>query len=390
MRRCLSIWQEELNANDTNHGAMKSFKGFVIKEFKQIFRDKRTLLVLFGMPIIQMLLFGFAIRNEVENAKVAVLDASHDEATQQIISKIDASKYFSVEVSIQRYDEIEGFFKRGEVDEVLVFESDFARKLERGERPAVNVITDASNPNLAQLIQQYSTSIIVDWQQRSADPSDLQKAGVTTNVNMLFNPQLESVNLFVPGLIAVILMLISALMTSISITREKEMGNMEILLVSPLRPSQIIIGKVLPYLVLAFVNVLTVLALAGWVFDVPFRGSYSLFLGESLLFIFTALALGVFISTKAEDQQTAMMASLAGLLLPTVLLSGFIFPISSMPLVLQWISNLIPARWFLVIVRSIMLKDSTILLLWKETLILLVMTLGFIALSIKNFKVRLE
>lgn len=369
---------------------MESFKGFVIKEFKQIYRDKRTLLVLFGMPIIQMLLFGFAIRNEVQDAKVMVLDASHDEVTQQIVGKIDASNYFTVEGQIQRYDDIEELFQQDKVDEVLIFEADFARKLHRGEQPAINVITDASNPNLAQLIQQYSSSIIVDFQQRMTSNGQVQQGGIGTNVNMLFNPQLESVNLFVPGLIAVILMLISALMTSISITREKEMGNMEILLVSPLRPGQIIIGKVLPYLVLAFVNVLTVLALARWVFAVPFRGSYSLFLAESLLFIFTALALGVFISTRADDQQTAMMASLAGLLLPTVLLSGFIFPISSMPLILQWISNLIPARWFLVIVRSIMLKDSSLLLIWKETLILVVMTLGFIALSVKNFKVRLE
>jgi ABC-2 type transport system permease protein len=255
----------------------------------------------------------------------------------------------------------------------------------------VNVITDASNPNLAQLIQEYSSSIIVDFQHRMATNQHPSKAGgILANVNMLFNPQLESVNLFVPGLIAVILMLISALMTSISITREKEMGNMEILLVSPLRPGQIIIGKVLPYMALAFVNVLTVLALARWIFQVPFRGSYLVFLLESLLFIFTALALGVFISTRANDQQTAMMASLAGLLLPTVLLSGFIFPISSMPVPLQILSNIIPARWFLVIVRSIMLKGSGFLLIWKETLILAAMTLGFIVLSVKSFKVRLE
>lgn len=368
---------------------MNSFKGFIIKEFRQIYRDKRTLIVLFGMPIIMMLLFGFAIRNEVQNAKIMVMDNSHDSVTRQIISKIEASRYFSVEGYIQRFEQIEELFQQGEIDEVLVFESDFARKLQRGEQPVIKVITDASNPNLAQLIQQYSSAIILDYQQSLADPS-VQQKGIAVSVNMLFNPQLRSANLFVPGLIAVILMLVSALMTSISITREKEMGNMEVLLVSPLRPVQIIVGKVLPYLVLAFINVLTVLALARLVFDVPFRGSYGLFLAESLLFIFTALALGVFISTKADDQQTAMMVSLAGLLLPTVLLSGFIFPISSMPLILQWISNLIPARWFLVIVRSIMLKDSGLLFLWKETLILAVMTAGFIALSVKNFKVRLE
>ncbi|SMO77146.1 ABC transporter permease [Fodinibius sediminis] len=366
---------------------MQSFRAFIIKEFKQIYRDKRTLLVLFGMPIIQMLLFGFAIRNEVENARVMVLDRSGDAVTRQLTGKIDASRYFTITGQLQRYDEIDSYFQQGNVDEVVIFEEDFARRLERGERPAVHVVTDASNPNLAQLIQQYSSAILLDYQQRRAPES---RTGLTTRVNMLFNPQLESVNLFVPGLIAVILMLVSALMTSISITREKEMGNMEILLVSPLHPGQIIIGKVLPYLVLAFVNVLTVLALAQWVFDVPFRGSYGLFLAESLLFIFTALALGVFISAKASDQQTAMMVSLAGLLLPTVLLSGFIFPISSMPQPLQWLSHIIPARWFLVIVRSIMLKDSGLLFLWKETLVLVVMTLGFIALGIKSFKIRLE
>ena len=369
---------------------MQSFKAFVNKEFKQIYRDKRTLIVLFGMPIIMMMLFGYAIRNEVENAQIVVLDASQDEVTRQLISKIDASNYFTVEGSIQRHDEIEDLFQQGDVDQVVVFEPNFARKLKRGEQPVVNLITDASNPNLAQLIQQYSSSIIIDYQQQWAADGNRSSGGITVHANMLFNPQLESVNLFVPGLIAIILMLISALMTSISITREKEMGNMEILLVSPLRPIQIIIGKVLPYLALSFINVLTILALAQWAFGVPFQGSYVLFLLESILFTFMALALGVLISTKADDQQTAMMVSLAGLLLPTVLLSGFIFPVSSMPAVLQWISNLIPARWFLVIVRSIMLKDSGLLFLWKETLILLVMTIGFIALSIRSFKVRLN
>ncbi len=376
--------------NNRMQNKIAAFVGFVVKEFKQIYRDKRTLVVLFGMPIIQMLLFGFAIRNEVENANIMVLDASQDQVTHELINKIDASNYFTVVGEVQQYDKIDDLFQKGEIDEVLVFEADFARKLQRGEQPSVNVITDASNPNLAQLIQQYSSAIMVDFQQELADEGQPQQSGIITNTNMLFNPQLESVNLFVPGLIAVILMLISTLMTSISITREKEMGNMEILLVSPLRPGQIIVGKVLPYLVLAFVNVLTILALARWVFGVPFRGSYGLFLAESLLFIFTALALGVFISARSDDQQTAMMVSLAGLLLPTVLLSGFIFPISSMPVFLQAISNIIPARWFLVIVRSIMLKDVGLLMIWKETAILGGMTVLFIVLSIKSFNERLQ
>ncbi len=368
---------------------MQSFKGFIIKEFKQIIRDKRTLIVLFGMPVIQMLVFGFAIRNEVENIKVMILDHSHDEVTREIVHKLDASNYFQVKGELQHYGQIEELFKEGGIDEVIVFDTHFARKLERGEQPAVMIVTDASNPNLAQLIQQYTSAIITDYRQDIA-VSEVPIQGVVPKISMMFNPQLESVNLFVPGLIAVILMLICALMTSISITREKEMGNMEILLVSPLKPHQIIIGKVLPYLALSFINVVTILLLADWVFGVPFRGSYVFFLIESCLFIFCALALGVFISTKANNQQTAMMVSLAGLLLPTVLLSGFIFPISSMPVILQVISNVIPARWFLVIVRSIMLKGAGLIHVWQETLILAGMTLFFIGLSIRNFKVRLE
>lgn len=368
---------------------MNAFKGFVTKEFKQIYRDKRTLLVLFGMPVIMMILFGFAIRNEVENASVAVLDFSRDEATRKIIQKIDASNYFSVKAYLNSFNEIEQTFQEGEIDEVIIFEQDFDRKMKRLEQPSVQIVTDASNPNLSKLIQEYTTAIIRDYEREQIKINPVTR-GVVPHAIMMFNPNMESVNLFVPGLIAVILMLICAMMTSISITREKEMGNMEVLLVSPLKPHHIIIGKVLPYLALAFADVLTILLLARAVFDVPVRGSYLFLLAEALLFIFVALALGVFISTRANNQQTAMMVSLAGLLLPTVLLSGFIFPISSMPVALQVLSNVIPARWFLVIVRSIMLKDANLLFLWKETIILLGMMVLFVGISIKNFKVRLE
>lgn len=374
---------------------MYAFRGFIIKEFKQIYRDKRTLLVLFGMPVIMMILFGFAVRNEVENASVAVLDFSRDEVTRQIILKMDASNYFNVDSYLNQYGEIEQVFQEGEIDEVIVFENDFARKLQRGDRPSVQIITDASNPNLSKLIQEYTSAIIRDYEteivtRSGSGTSAGIAAGAVSQTVMMFNPNMESVNLFVPGLIAVILMLICALMTSISITREKEMGNMEVLLVSPLKPHHIIIGKVLPYLVLAFADVLVILLLARTVFGVPVRGSYLFLLAEAGIFIFVALALGVFISTRANNQQTAMMVSLAGLLLPTVLLSGFIFPISSMPWILQVISDVIPARWFLVIVRSIMLKDANLLFLWKETAILAGMMVLFVGLSVKNFKVRLE
>ncbi|WP_421775016.1 ABC transporter permease [Gracilimonas sp.] len=369
---------------------MNAFSGFVIKEFKQIYRDKRTLTVLFGMPIIMLILFGFAIRNEVTNAQIGILDLSKDEVTRTITQKLEASASFEVRSYLQSYEEVERLFREGNIKEVVVFEPNFKEQLVRKQKAQVQVITDATDPNLANLVQSYTANIIRDYVGELNRNGEIQKAGLNPQVRMMYNPELRSVNLFVPGLIAVILMLISALMTSISITREKEMGNMEILLVSPLKPHHIIIGKVLPYLVLSVVNVVTILVLARFVFQVPFQGSYFLFFAEATLFILTALALGVFISSAANNQQTAMMVSLAGLLLPTVLLSGFIFPVSSMPVPLQWISHIIPAKWFLIIVRDIMLKGSEFLFIWKETLILAGITLFFIALSMKKFKVRLQ
>lgn len=369
---------------------MNAFLGFVIKEFKQIYRDTRTLVVLFGMPIIMLTLFGFAIRNEVSNAKIAVLDLSKDEVTRELIQKLSVSKAFELNAYLENYDQVEQVFKQGEIKEVVVFEPDFGNKLVKEGKADVQVITDATDPNLANIVQSYTGAIIRDYVQELNDNGGTVQAGIQPSVQMMYNPELKSVNLFVPGLIAVILMLISALMTSISITREKEMGNMEILLVSPLKPYYIIIGKVIPYLLLSVVNVITILVLAKFIFNVPFNGSYGFFFFESILFIVTALALGVFISSVAQNQQTAMMASLAGLLLPTVLLSGFIFPVESMPLPLQVVSNIIPAKWFLIIVRSIMLKGSGLVFLWKETLILTFIAVAFIALSLKKFKVRLQ
>ncbi|TVQ04864.1 MAG: ABC transporter permease [Balneolaceae bacterium] len=368
---------------------MNTFKGFVVKEFRQIYRDKRTLTVLFGMPVIMMILFGFAIRNEITNATIAVLDFSKDEITRAITHQLAMSNSFTLVASLENYHEVEQLFRAGKVREVVVFEHDFAGKIMRNGIADIQVITDATDPNLAGLMQHYTSRIIEDYIISVNKHQQIPVTGVIPEIRMMYNPELRSVNLFVPGLIAVILMLVSAMMTSISITREKELGNMEILLVSPLKPHHIIIGKVLPFLALSIVNVITILVLAKFVFNVPFKGSYLLFFAEASLFILTALALGVFISSAANNQQTAMMISLAGLLLPTVLLSGFIFPIASMPEILQWLSHIIPAKWFLIIVRSIMLKGGDVFMLWKETLILLAFTVGFIGLSMKKFNVRM-
>ena len=366
---------------------MKAFLGFVRKEFLHIFRDRRTLLILFGMPLIQLVLFGYAVRNELNQADLAILDHSRDDVTRQITDKLLSSGYFQLSAIIESEAEIEEVFQKGIARSVVIFESGFGRRLTSEGRADVSIVTDASDPNMAQILEGYLSNIIRESQ---GQPEQMVRTGFLPEMRMLFNPELRSANLFVPGLVAFIFMLVSAFLTSITIAREKELGTMEVLLVSPLNPFQIILGKVLPYLVLSVINVFSVLAVALVVFQVPFRGSLVLFSLLSLLFIMTALALGVRISSAVKDQQTAMMMSLAGLLLPTILLSGFIFPISNMPAILQYLSHVVPAKWYLIIIRGIMLKGTGLEVLWMESLILFGMMTVLLIASIRSFKIRLE
>ena len=345
--------------------------------------------ILFGMPIAQIMLFGFAITNEVNNVKIAIFDQSKDVETQQIINKISASSYFDIQQEIRSEAEIESAFKKGKVKAVLVFEKDFSKKLKTQNIGKVQVITDATDPNIANTISNYISSILQNYslEKNKTTPSAYQ---IQTQTQLYYNPELKSVFNFVPGVMTVILMLVSAMMTSISITREKELGTMEILLVSPLKPFQVIIGKVFPYIFMSIINASIILILGYFIFKMPIDGSLFLLAFETILFIICALALGILISTISDSQQTAMMLSLFGLMLPVILLSGFIFPISSMPLPLQVISNIIPAKWFIIIIKAIMLKGATFAVIWKETLIILGMTFLFIIVSIKKYKIRLE
>lgn len=368
---------------------MKRFIGFIKKEFYHIFRDRRSLFILFGMPIVQVMLFGFAITNEINNVDIAILDHSKDANTTEIIDKISASKYFSVKDFLDDEKAIETAFKKGKIKAVLNFEKDFGKKLRTEKQATIQIVTDATDPNTANTISNYTNSILRNYQELLNKDSVIPyQIGIQTR--MLYNAELKSVFMFVPGVMTIILMLVSAMMTSISITKEKEMGTMEILLVSPLKPFQVIIGKVVPYIFLSVINAIVIIMLSIFIFKMPIEGSLFLLGAESILFIINALSLGILISTVSATQQTAMMVSLMGLMLPVILLSGFIFPISSMPLPLQMISNIIPAKWFIVILKGIMLKGVGLAYLWKETLILIGMTLFFIVLSVKKYKIRLE
>lgn len=368
---------------------MKRFRGFIIKEFYHIFRDKRTLIVLFGMPVAQLLLFGYVITNEINNAGIAILDHSKDNVTREITSKLLSSGYFKLEDYLSSSSQIEESFRKGKVREVVVFEPNFAEKLSRQGTANIQILADASDANTANLLSSYTMAIIADYNQ-TISKNSLAGLQIVPEVRMMYNERLRGVYMFIPGIMAMILILISALLTSISIVREKELGTMEILLVSPLKPLQIIIGKVTPYIALSFVNAVTILIIGRYVFNMPIQGSVVLLMAEIILYIMLALALGIFISTSTASQQTAMMISMFALMLPTILLSGFIYPISNMPWILQVLCQIIPPRWFIEIIKNIMLKGTGFYYVWFQTLILMAMTTFFIFLSYKKFKIRLE
>jgi len=366
---------------------VKAFLGFVRKETLHLLRDRQTLAILIMLPVVQVLIFGFAVRTDVREIAIAIVDPTPDVATRELRERIAASDRFHV-VSVAPSDrELELEFRRGAVRQALVLPRDVERRIGRGDSLPVQLVTDGSDPNTGGIMQGYAGAIVERWYRDRVPPGGGLR--IEPQVRMRYNPTLESAHLFVPGLIAFVLTIISALMTAISISREKESGTMEMLLVSPIRPRAIVVGKVIPYIVLGFLSVLLVLLVARTVFGVPLRGSLVLLLAECGLYIVTALSLGIVISTVAPNQRTAMIAALAGLMMPTLLLSGFIFPIDSLPRVLQWISNIVPARWFLVIVRGIMLKDAGLATLWQETLILTGMTMLLLARGSRGLAIRL-
>jgi len=366
---------------------MSAFRGLLRKEALHILRDRRTLLVVLFMPILQVILFGYAIRTDVSGIRLAIVDPSPDAATIELRNRFSATDAFRVVRVLPNAGTLDRLFASGAIQEAIVLDDDFANRLARGLPAGVLVVADASEPNSGSAMESYALAVIQGYERDVATRGGAVR--IVPEARMRFNPTRESSNLFVPGLIAFVLTIISALMTAISLTREKETGTMEILLVSPLKPIEIIVGKVLAYLVIGFVSVLLVVAEARLVFNVPLRGSLLLLLAEGLLYILTSLSLGILISSRTSSQRVAMIGALAGTMLPTILLSGFIFPIESMPWPLRVFANVVPAKWFVVIARRIMLKGVGLGYLWNETLILLGMTLLLVAAATRSFRIRL-
>lgn len=367
---------------------MKQFIAFVRKEFYHIFRDRRTMLILLGMPVVQIILFGFAISTEVKNVRVSVLDPSSDVMTRRIIDRIHASEYFVVDRLLHTPQELETAFREGDTDLAIVFGTRFMDRIYTGDAE-IQLIADATDPNMATMRTNYASGIIASVQQEMM-PAGTSVPTIVPDLKLLYNPQMKSTYNFVPGVMGLILMLICAMMTSISIVRERETGTMEILLVSPVRPLFVILSKAVPYFVLSFVNLITILLLSVYVLHVPVAGSLFWLITVSLLFIFVSLALGLLISSVTRTQVAAMLVSGLVLMMPTMILSGMIFPVESMPLVLQVISDVMPARWYIQAVRKLMIEGVDISYVLKEVGILSVMALVLITVSFKMFKNRLE
>jgi ABC-2 type transport system permease protein len=367
---------------------MKQFMSFVRKEFHHIFRDRRTLLILLGMPLVQIIIFGFALTNEVKNARFVVLDNAKDAGSQELVAKLNASRYFDFDKMVYSDKDVLKVFQKGEARIAIIIPPSFASDLQHFNKAQVQIIADAADPNTATTLTNYATAVIMDYQKEVTQNKDLPYT-IDIQQRMLYNPELEGAYNYVPGVMAMVLMLVCTMMTAITIVREKETGTMEVMLVSPVQPLKIIVAKAVPYLVLSIVNIISILLLSVYVLDVPINGSILLLMSEGTLFIITCLSFGLLISNVTDSQLTAMFISMVGMFLPTVMLSGFMFPIENMPLPLRVVSNIVPAKWFYIIIKAIMIKGLGFRFIWKETLILAGMTLLLLALSMKNFKIRL-
>lgn len=351
---------------------MKQFFSFVLKEAKHIFRDKRTMLMLFGMPIMLMLLFGFAVTNDVRNVRTIIVASSMDYATRQATNRLAASEYFTISAQVSTPAEAEREIRAQRADMAVVFSPQFAMKYGK-----VQFIVDASDPNQSHQWTNYATQVLFN------------PAQSLVNIKLIYNPQMRSAYNFVPAIMGMLLMLICAMMTSISIVREKEKGTMEILLVSPTKPLLIILAKVVPYLVVSVSILVIILLLSAFVLAVPIAGSLWWIFLVSGIYILLALSLGLLVSNLVKTQFVALIICAMMLLMPILMLSGMIFPLESMPQVLQWISTVIPTRYYISAMRKLLIMGAGIEQVLSEIMILTSMLILLLILSLATFKKRL-
>jgi ABC-2 type transport system permease protein len=368
---------------------LKQLLSFVNKEFMHIWRDKRTILIVIGLPIMQMILFGFAISTEIRNVRFGVFNPKRDEVSLKLVEHFKNNHYFTYIQDITEPNHYVDYFKQDKVDMILVFEDNFEYKLTHQNEAHINILTDGIDPNSSTAIANYARQIIQKFQQENTMQAPNGNI-VVPQIKLLYNPQMKSAFNFVPGVMGLVLTIICAMMTAVSIVREKERGSIEVLLISPIKPIYIMIAKMLPYLVISAVIMLLIILLSIFMLQVPMAGSYFTFCLVSFVFVIAMLSLGLLISTMVENQVIAMLISGMGLMMPTALLSGMIFPTDNMPWVLRAISVILPARWFISAVRKVMIEGLDFVYIYKEFIILCFMTLVLLIVSLKKFKIRLE
>lgn len=368
---------------------MKQFIAFVNKEFRHIIRDNRTLLIIIGMPIVEILLFGFAINMEVQNIKVAFYDPTPDAFTRGITDRIKQNSYFNNQGYMQSMDDMEDAMQKGKLDLAVVFQHNFQKDLVNSGSAAVQLLANSSDPNRGSISVTYASAIIAGYQQEQMELMQIPFQIHTEN-RMIYNPQMKSSYMFVPGIMGLVLMIICTIMTSVSIVREKERGTMEVLLASPLKQGTMIFAKTIPYMVISFVDFIIILLLSYFVLGVPVNGSLILLFLVALIYISLTLTYGLTVSTLVDKQVNAVIFSAITAMIPVLMLSGMIFPVDNMPTVLQAISAIVPARWFIDAVRKVMIQGQGFLMIWKEVLILIGMTLFLLGVTIAKTKKRLE
>ncbi|WP_455382499.1 ABC transporter permease [Salinispira pacifica] len=371
----------------------RTFSSIFRKELIHIFRDVQSLFMVLTMPILMLLLYGYAITLDMKGIDMAIIDLSHSPESRDLISHISSTDFFKVAARDVPVGSVEALFKSREARCAIVIPADFSRRLSAGREAPLQLLVDASDPNAANFINNYVGRVVQEENTRlntRLKPGVSAPALFSVSPRIFYNPDMRSADFFVPGLIGLILILISSLLTSIAIVREKETGTMEQLLVSPIKPLQLILGKVLPYTMLGFIDGVMILFIGSLWFNVPIRGSLVLVLAMMLIYVVTGISLGILVSTLAKNQAVAMLAAVTMTILPSVMMSGFIFPISSMPKALQYVAAIVPATYFLEIIRGIVLKGNTLANLALPAGILLGMDVLLITLATRLFRVRLE
>lgn len=365
------------------------FLAFTQKEFFHILRDRKTLLVLVVLPISQLLIFGFALNSSLTEMPTAVLDLSNDRMSRQIISKIDASSTFKVEEYVHSMQEVDELFKSGKLSQVFVFMPGFEREIKRTGKGNVQIIMDASLQINASTLESYILATLLEYQQEINAGRELP-IQIIPEVKMRYNPRLDSAFHFVPGVIGIVLMLVCSMMASLAIVKEKESGTMEVLLVSPVRLPVIILAKLVPYLLVGMINIVVILLISVFILNVPIAGNIFLLFLVGTIFTLSSLALGIMVSVLTKTQRSAIIISIAGLMLPAITLSGFIFPLGSLSLLMKVIVHLMPVTLFISAARNIMIKGLGMDAVYPELFGLIVITVVLIVISIKCFKNRLS